>query len=762
MTHYTTSLLITLLTLFTTRVSATNFTAAQQRQERVRGERTYGYSWEEFIEDFVLYAKETAENDEEANNDHLQEWLENLEYIHQHPININTAQRDDLLQLGFLSDTQVDSLLSRRDHYRTGLRSVGELMTVRELSFTDRAWLSLLLSFGPKADNTAALSPKGNNDSTIRTDNTLPNRPKVSAYKPTASCWTAGTHEMSAYAAIPCYQRAGFTTSDDDKNPDAHRFLGSNFSHTLRYRYNWRSRLMYGATVQQDAGEPWGSHGAFPWDYSSVYFYRKNEKTEWAVGDYKLSWGQGLVIGYGGWNMLSSLLSDVRMETTRLRPHTGTDETRFLRGAAATLHFGDQRQWDVTAFGSWRRIDGTVKGMSQANGYDPQVSDTITAWKTDGLHRTLQETQKRDVVTQWTTGGRIGYHNKRVNIGVHVVWRHYNKMYWPAVQLYNIHIMRGQDATTIGTDWTIRGRAWSVQGEAAIDRNAAYALTTTVRWKPIATLRLTANARLFAPDFISPCGQTLQSGSRLQNERGGTFAVNYSGWYRWTVSGGLDFAYHPEPIYRADDASWQMVTMAEVGYRPNAAWNHHLRYKMERHEQNLTGYKDIEGLQAPLLTGRTIQHLRWQSVWTDHDRLTVGFGGNLAVYHSEGSAYDKTEGTITGGGTSLGGLLSARTTVSCTKWLKISAALVGFIADDYTVRCYSSLPQQQGVVTIPSFYGRGFLHTGLLNFPISSHLTLCAQYAIVRYFDRETIGTGVNLIDSPQKTDLSIMAKWKF
>lgn len=62
------------------------------------------YSWEDFVDEFTNSYYSDG-NYSETN----EELLENLQNIHNNPININTASREDLLQLPFLS--QVSRLV---------------------------------------------------------------------------------------------------------------------------------------------------------------------------------------------------------------------------------------------------------------------------------------------------------------------------------------------------------------------------------------------------------------------------------------------------------------------------------------------------------------------------------------------------------------------------------------------------------------------------------------------------------------------------
>lgn len=716
-----------------------------------------GYTWEQFVEEYAEYVTESAEAAE--NDVERFDWLEELEEIHRAPIAVNTASRSDLQSLHFLSDEKIDSLLAHRDRYRGGLRSLGELMTIRELDYRDRAWLSLLLDFTPAPSVPTDGAYDTNPHNTIRRLN----------YDDGVNKWWGGQYNFSGTMDVPLNRRAGFHDYDDVNYP-TRMFTGYNFAHTLRAHYNWQHRVMYGATVQEDVGERFGAYGSRPWDFQSLHFFFKSDperadgrnfnRYTLAVGDYRLSLGQGLVMGYDTWSQRLSLLSGFRMETTRLRPHTGTDESRFLRGAAATVCLDRAGHVALTAFVSARRLDGSVKGATAANGFDPTVSDTITAWKTDGLHRTFQEINKRNVATQWLTGGRLGFQTRRLNIGLNGVWMHYDKVYWPAARLYNKYYMRGQYAAAFSTDYSMRFGAWSLQGEVALDNSMAYASTFALRWTPRTALSLVFQERSFGDDYLSPCGNTLQSGSQLQNEHGTMVGFRYTGVRRLELTGYADIALHPRPVYLADTLSHRFQALAQATYRTRQGWTLMARYKMSSREQNVTGYRDIPDFDDVLLSWRSTQRLRLQTSW-GQGTWGVSLGVDGACFYSQGSNYVKKTHVIEGGGTSLGGLIFARASTTVAKRLKLSAMFTAFKADDYNARVYAYTPQLHYGAAFPAYSGRGVSGVVLGECRTWRDLYVGARMAVTKYTDRDVISSGVNAITGSVRADLSVQLVYK-
>lgn len=77
------------------------------------------------------------------------------------------------------------------------------------------------------------------------------------------------------------------------------KYLGEPFYHSLRYSYAFDERIQFGLVAEKDAGEPFWNEYHKGYDYYSMHLFLK-DMNKWlkslAIGDYKISFGQGLVI----------------------------------------------------------------------------------------------------------------------------------------------------------------------------------------------------------------------------------------------------------------------------------------------------------------------------------------------------------------------------------------------------------------------------------------------------------------------------------
>ena len=198
-------------------------------------------SWEDFATDYLLPREE-----EEVllPADTRSGELDDLLALYEHPLPLNSVTRDELLVIPFLRPEQADSIVAYRGRLK-GFHSLGELMLVRQLSYTERRWLSLFVFVDPPE----SLSPTW----------------RERAF--------GGHHQVELRADFPLYRRAGFTVLKPDgtaRNPQT-LYLGHRFGHTLRYRYAHRTGVNYGLTLQNDVGEPFGMRGNRPYDFTSFH-----------------------------------------------------------------------------------------------------------------------------------------------------------------------------------------------------------------------------------------------------------------------------------------------------------------------------------------------------------------------------------------------------------------------------------------------------------------------------------------------------------
>ncbi len=655
-----------------------------------------GLTWDDFRAEYL----EASDEDDAPIDAEAEERLEELAAVRP---NLNTVGRDVLLTLPFLTAAQADSLLAYRERYGA-FWSLGELMFVGGLDYAARRWLGVFLSVAPPTTGRPTLRE------------TLLN----------------GQHELTVRADVPLYRRAGYQTQTSASGAVKEKaYVGAPWANVVRYRYRQGTAMRYGLTLEKDAGEAFGRKGNWPYDYVSGYVQAGSPSGRWRVlvGDYNVSWGQGLALSGALWTSRLSVLDAPMRAAAPFSPHTSAEENRFFRGAAGLVELG---KFEVSAFTSYHRLDANVEG------------DTVRTLLTTGYHRTVAERNRKDAVGSLAAGGRLGWRHGALRLGLGAVYTHYAKPLSPKPRYYNRYYLRGRDAAALSATWRYATRHWSVQGEASADKRFHPALSQTLTFTPLDELGLTLQHRNFAPRFVSPYGRTLQAATRVANEHGLLLGLRYGGLRRLELRGYADYARLPEATYRAHGATNRWEAFAQIVWLPKRDVSLALRYRMRAVQRDVTGY---DGLMEYATTHR----LRLRGDWTPS-------GGRLALH----AQLDATLAARQTAPTEYGWGAALRLTWKPIQRLGTAFYANFFRTDSYAAAVYAYEPRLVYTYAMPALFGHGCRGVALVNWRIVERLELAARGGLTHYFDRDVISSGSERINSPTKCDLSFQLRWRF
>jgi hypothetical protein len=298
-------------------------------------------SWDDFVQS-LCYDEESM--GEEA----WLQYIEQLEWLHSHPLAINTATPEDMALLPFLTPAQIEAIQAYV-HLDGPMKSLGELALIPAIDYHTRQVLPLFFTVGH----------------TKRSDGKK-------------GGWFRNMHNtVDSRMDIPLYYRKGYQTG---------KYAGSPLYNRIRHSLE-SDHVNIGAHVKKDPGERfYDSFGGY------AMIHNKGIVRTAIIGDYRAGWGEGLVISRGTSTSKSNLMSNT---SQGIRPMTGMAESGFLRGVAITL--GRQADWNQrpkfsmsgTLFASYRALDATLDAEGNAK--------TIVE---NGYHRTETEIAKKNNLPQ--------------------------------------------------------------------------------------------------------------------------------------------------------------------------------------------------------------------------------------------------------------------------------------------------------------------------------------------------------------------------
>ena len=486
-------------------------------------------SWQEVWQET---ANEEDENPEEA--------FDLLQELAEHPLDLNTATRDELEQLPFLSAQQVMALLEYRD--RIGIiRSMGELRLVASLDWRQLELLPFFVA--------------------IRQETATESQPTLS------ELLRRGRHELTVSGRIPFHDRRGYHEG----------YLGSPERHWLRYEYVSQNRIRAGFTGAKDSGEPFFREGN-RWGYDTYNFYLQLRKTgvieNLVVGRFKLSTGMGLVVNNQlSMGKMASLSNQGRLGST-LRAHRSRSEAGSFNGVAGTIRLG--KAWNTTLFASHQAIDATLNSQDEAQ-----------ALVTSGYHRTAAEMEKKHNTLETDAGLNMSYRRGGLNIGLTTLYTHLNRRLSPQTStLFRRYYPQGRNFLNASADYGLTLHRLAFRGETAVDQQGHLAFLHSLSLKPADALTVTALHRRYSYRYNSMHGRSFGENSRPQNEQGFFLGVTWQALRPLQLVAYADVASFPWARYQVSAPSSAQDLLAEAIYEPHRNWTIRGRYRLHRKQQD--------------------------------------------------------------------------------------------------------------------------------------------------------------------------------
>ena len=220
--------------------------------------------------DWRTHLEQLAE--EELDEVTVENMFQELTMLENNPMNLNTVSREQLERFPLLTYEQASAIAD----FLEKNRPVYTVFELRNVSYLDFNTVELILPFfyvgemEKEKTSVNEILKHGRNETQFRFDKTLNKR--------------AGYGE--------------FSDSILQRYPNR-KYRGEDFYTSLKYSFAYRDKIQFGLLGEKDAGEPFFKKN-YPKGYDHYGFHlvvRDMGKLKTlAVGDYRLSFGQGLVL----------------------------------------------------------------------------------------------------------------------------------------------------------------------------------------------------------------------------------------------------------------------------------------------------------------------------------------------------------------------------------------------------------------------------------------------------------------------------------
>ncbi|MBN1388134.1 MAG: helix-hairpin-helix domain-containing protein [Bacteroidales bacterium] len=234
-------------------------------------------------------------------------------------------------------------------------------------------------------------------------------------------------------------------------------------------------------TLDKDKGEPLLLQGYKP-DFLSgnTTYYPEGLLNKIIIGDYKVQFGQGLTVWNGFSRPPVPTEQRIMKGSSNIIPYSSTDENDFFRGVAISLN---TKGFNIISFASMNMIDAST-------GYDENSGTKyIKSFYYNGVHNTPNTIMKRNQVMESCIGFNVNRMSKNFYTGINAVYTGFSLPVMPVEDIRNIYDFRGKVNASFSFDYACLFRSSYLFGEFALDNYFETAFLQGISLNPEGRIR---------------------------------------------------------------------------------------------------------------------------------------------------------------------------------------------------------------------------------------------------------------------------------
>jgi hypothetical protein len=619
--------------------------------------------------------------------------------LYENPIEVNKATEGQLKELVFLTDSQIHNLL-------TYIKEKGALLTIFELQliedFDERA-IERISPFIAVAPVQGQYKRKSRNELLVRVDRTFEHK-------------------------------KGFINRT---NANSEFYEGPSIKQLVKFKSFKTNRHSMGFVMENDAGE---NYRWKPRDFQygpdflsgHLAIEKRGIVDRVVLGDYQMNIGQGLTLSHAFSIGKSAETVKIRKSNRGLKTYMGSQEYNFFRGVAASVSL---KNIMVTPFFSRKYLDARINLDNETG--NVYASSIINS----GMHRTIKELTVRQKLSETVYGADISYNsqNRRLETGLTLVNTQFGMPLQPNKTIYNQFAFSGSQLFNAGARFAYTFRNMSLFGEFSSADLKSFGGLTGIQsvLTPHATIAVLY--RNYGKAYKNFYGQAFNESS-TSNEEGVYWGMNLNLNQQWKVNLYYDlFRFHWMKYQVYSPSTWGTEFLSRITYFPNRMSVIYLQYKTESKDKNTETFAAIQ-----------------QTTQMRKNQYLLNVDANPANminmrFRVQGSVYDHHQGIALS--------QDLNFIFSKIRWYNRYAI---FDTETYDNRQYMYEKDVLYAFTFPALYGNGVRYYSMMEYKASRNISFWVRIARTRYNDRESIGTGLEEIQGPKKTDLKLQARYVF
>lgn len=521
--------------------------------------------------------------------------------------------------------------------------------------------------------------------------------------------------------------REGYRNRTAQRQETSKAYLGDPWHHSFRYRIKAGSVWQAGFSLEKDAGEPWRKQipGFDSW-HGFVAYRAESASQPWlkqaVLGHYRLRTGCGLLINQGFSLGKQYHTQQLQQQSNTITPVASNAEDKYMQGIAFRIQAG--RHFTLLPYCSALQIDGTLN------------NHILSAIKTDGLHQTLHEAQRRNAAWQSIFGTRAGWRGEWYDVGLHLMTTHLQYDYKKNTTYYNQSQFQGHQLTQASADYQFRALGFVLRGETAISDNGSMAMLNYLDHDLGRYWNASIIQRYYSRQYQQLHASSLSESSAMQGEQGLTFNLAGSLTQHWDVQLMADYFYFNQPQFGIREERSDGVEAAIKAIRHHERSTLSIGYRVKRKGNY------IRHLFDSYLTLTPTEQLSFRTQFKGRIYSEINKDPSYGYAFSQAATWQ-----------------SSFHNNSCPYTLHAQATY--FSTDDYDSRVYMTEKTLLYGFGLPIFFGQGLRYSIVGNVHLGSHLVIELKWALTNYANRTTISSGLQEIKGNTQQDLWLQARIK-
>lgn len=507
-------------------------------------------------------------------------------------------------------------------------------------------------------------------------------------------------------------------------------YVGSPVRTDVRIRSQLGNSLSLGFTYEKDAGESYFYKHKPEYLSGYIQYTGHRQLKQVVFGNFKLHHGLGLVNGTGFIHSPSGFLLN-RTSMMRMRPYSSKSESRYERGLGVKLAF---RNLKLLYWASYRKLDLNTEKLN----LDSEKLNWMELFRETGLHRTANELSFRALGNRVHSGVQGLYRHKQLDVGI-LFGLESAGLSRDGIDALGFTLDRG-----FGSFMSLHGNLykgkWNIFGEFALSDFRASALLAGATWHLNDFMQAGLLLHRYHIDYRGSFPSSYAFGSKTNNEKGVAMYLQLEPAQRFLFSFTGEVFHFPGPRFQCSvpSSSYKYGFTFQNSGAPEFKWRIRVAKKIwqttpDEEGMGLPSLKTNESTRCDLRFLYDHQ-LQWQS------RFIITYGSRSRDVYP-------------------GFALAQQISILAWQRLRTAIQFVVFEVPDWDYRIYLYEPGLYYDFSFPVCYGSGQKVVVTLKLKLKSVLTISGKLALTSYRNRDTLGSGNDLILGNEKWMLALQLR---